>query len=514
LLFNSYGFLLLFFPLVLLAYAIFGKVWRSPAVVFVVVSFGFYALWNLAHLALLVGSITANYALGAMLQSVMRVNRLRLANILTASGIVLNLGVLGIFKYSYFIVDNMNMLFDAGYTIRTIILPLGISFFTFEQIGFIVDIRRGASYRLDPLFYTVFVSFFPRLVAGPILRYNEIAPQLDRDSPPRDWVADMAVGLTIFAVGLVKKSFLADGIATYVAAPFDAALAGRGPDLFLAWGGALAYTCQLYFDFSGYSDMAIGAARCLGMQLPQNFNSPYKAVNIVDFWRRWHMTLSRFLRDYVYISLGGNRCGKTRRYLNLMVTMLLGGFWHGANWTFIVWGGLHGIYLVVNHAWSAIIERSGWQFGRTSSAVGCFAGGALTFLAAVIAWVFFRAPSLHGALTMIAAMAGANGAELPAGLAWYLRPVSPILDMLRIRTGWGSGTEFVYTWLWCGALLAIGFLTPNSCELTQRMVAVLEDGSYSHRRLDVTVLAVGTGIAAFLGFLSISRAGVFLYWQF
>jgi alginate O-acetyltransferase complex protein AlgI len=512
-LFNSYEFLFLFFPATITAYLLIGHSARLRAVVLVTASLVFYACWDPRFLALLVGSIAVNYGLGLALQRVMLGGRLRGADLITALGVALNLGILGVFKYAYFAVTNLNALAGTDLVISRIVLPLGISFFTFEQIGFLVDLRRGASYRLDPLRYAVFVSFFPRLVAGPILRHNEIVPQLEREAEPADPRADLAIGLSIFATGLVKKAFFADGIAPFVAPSFNAAASGGPLDLFAAWGGVLAYTCQLYFDFSGYSDMAIGAARCLGIQLPENFNSPYKSANIIEFWRRWHITLSRFLRDYLYIALGGNRRGKFRRYVNLAVTMLLGGLWHGANWTFMVWGGLHGSYLIVNHAWAAAADRSraltalrvSW-FGRTFSFV-------LTFLAVVVGWAFFRAPTLGAGFAMLGAMAGREGAALPAAFVWHLQAVAPVLATLGIRTA-GSGTQFASTWVWIGSLLAIAFLAPNTQEIVARARPTLESLSPPHRWLGGSAWAVAAGLAAFLGFLSVTRASVFLYWQF
>ena len=277
------------------------------------------------------------------------------------------------------------------------------------------------------------MSFFPRLVAGPIIRYNEIAPQFGPSRPPRAFADDLAIGLTMFVIGLLKKAVLADGIAPYASPVFAAAEHGEAIDILMAWGGALAYTCQLYFDFSGYSDMAIGAARCFGIRFPMNFNSPYKANSIIDFWRRWHITLSRFLRDYLYFSLGGNRRGPVRRYLNLLITMLLGGLWHGANWTFIVWGALHGVYLMINHAWLAVSARSDALTTFRNSRLGAAFGLILTFLAVVVAWVFFKAHSFAGAFTLLSGMAGLHGIVIPSGLEFAVKPFRGLLDLVGVR---------------------------------------------------------------------------------
>jgi D-alanyl-lipoteichoic acid acyltransferase DltB (MBOAT superfamily) len=399
---------------------------------------------------------------------------------------------------------------------------LGISFFTFEQISFLVDVRHQRTRPSLFLHYALFVSFFPRLVAGPILRYNEIAPQFAR---PGSWAAgqDVAVGLTMFFIGLLKKSLLADGIAPYASPVFTAANRAEPIDFLIAWGGAFAYTCQLYFDFSGYSDMAIGAARCFGIRFPVNFNSPYKAQNIIEFWRRWHMTLSRFLRDYLYIPLGGNRHGPVRRYVNLFITMLLGGLWHGANWTFVAWGGLHGGYLVINHSWGAACQRVAILTKLRNSRPWAAFGWVLTFLAVVVAWVFFRAPSFSAAFNMLAAMAGLHGIVIPSGLEFALRPVRDILFSLGIRFEEGSGTALIMTFSWVLALLAIAVFLPNSQELLARSHPVLESpndpGSVKPRHSAwqwhlTPRWAVLIGCIAFLGIISITRVSEFLYWQF
>jgi D-alanyl-lipoteichoic acid acyltransferase DltB (MBOAT superfamily) len=253
--------------------------------------------------------------------------------------------------------------------------------------------------------YALFVTYFPHLIAGPVLHHKEMMPQFGKSSSYHTHWQNIAVGLTIFIVGLTKKVLIADHLNEFATPIFNAVGAGGHPMLFEAWIGALAYTLQLYFDFSGYSDMAIGLSLMFNVRLPMNFNSPYKSTNIIEFWRRWHMTLSRFLRDYLYIPLGGNRKSKFNRYKNLMITMLLGGLWHGAGWTFLIWGGLHGIYLIINHGWIAFKQRMNWT-GNT------FAAGSITFLAVVIGWVFFRAVNLAAAIDMLRGMSGLNGVSM------------------------------------------------------------------------------------------------------
>ena len=341
-LFNSYGFLFLFLPVTLIVFFALGQRQRSKKLAMawlVVTSLFFYAWWNPAYLGIMLGSIIFNYTVGFVLSA--EDSPLAKKLVLTY-GIVVNLGLLGYYKYANFFVDSLNAVFGDVIFLETILLPLAISFFTFQQIAYLIDTYRGETRELNFLHYCLFVTFFPQLIAGPIVHHKEMLPQFDRDSLYSINIRRHAVGYSIFTLGLFKKVVLADGIAAYATPAFFAADSGIELTLFEAWTGALAYTLQLYFDFSGYSDMAIGLARMFGIRLPLNFNSPYKATNIVDFWRRWHMTLSRFMRDYIYIPLGGNRQGIIGgRNANLMTTMLLGGLWHGAGWNFLFWGGLH-----------------------------------------------------------------------------------------------------------------------------------------------------------------------------
>jgi len=330
-------------------------------------------------------------------------------------GIAGNLGLIGYFKYANFFVNELNSTLGMDFHLQTIILPLAISFFTFQQVAYLVDVYKGKAHEYSFLHYCLFVTFFPQLIAGPIVHHKEMLPQFAKDKVFRLSHEHLAVGITIFTIGLFKKVLLADGVAVYATPVFNAAEAGVALTFFEAWGGALAYTFQLYFDFSGYSDMAIGLARMFGIRLPLNFHSPYKAYNIIEFWRRWHMTLSRFFRDYLYIPLGGNQKGTPRSFLNLMITMVLGGLWHGAGWTFVLWGALHGFYLIVNHAWHALrhswghdLKRTTW-FGRGIARI-------ITFAIIVVAWVLFRAETLPGAVNVLSAMGGGNGISLSSTL--------------------------------------------------------------------------------------------------
>jgi len=522
LLFNSYQFIFVFFPATLALYFLVARFGRTAKLgTILAASLFFYGWWDVRFLALLALSILGNYAIGQRLTREVEKENAGAGRAWLVLGVTLNLVVLGVFKYANFFAQNVDWVAGTHFTFGHIILPLGISFFTFEQIGYLADIKRGHIYRADLLSYAVFVSFFPRLVAGPILRYSEIEPQLTPLGKSRFSMDDLAIGLTIFFIGLCKKAFLADGIAPFVAPTFSAATGGHSVDFFVAWGGVLAYTCQLYFDFSGYSDMAIGAARCFGIKFPVNFASPYKAGNIVEFWRRWHMTLSRFLRDYVYITLGGNRRGPIRRYANLFITMLLGGLWHGANWTFVCWGGLHGSYLMINHGWNAAAVRASWLGRLRASLAWRIFAHLLTFFAVVVGWVFFRSPDFGTAIHLLAGMSGLHGAMLPDGLQFLFGPLRGELGHLGITFGMGSGSTLLATYGWVAALLAVAFLMPNTQEFLARYQPSLVASGLDHTKHILygrwsfsPAWAVAGGALAFVGVISITRVSEFLYWQF
>ena len=394
-LFNSYPFIFVFLPIVLAGYFWLGRSSNlAPVWWLALASLVFYSVSNWQFVGLLLASVAFNYFIGWLLIAKQLRSESRFA-VLTV-GVAGDLLVLGTFKYAGFFAANMNALFSTGIAVN-ILLPVGISFYTFTQIAFLVDAWRGNVARYGLPHYALFVTYFPHLIAGPILHHKDMIPQFESKRRKRPDPHLILCGLIIFAIGLFKKTCLADGIQPLVAPAFGA----NYPSFDQAWIGALAYTFQLYFDFSGYSDMAIGISLMFGIFLPLNFNSPYKATSIIDFWRRWHMTLSQFLRDYLYIPLGGNRHGRTLRYVNLMITMLLGGLWHGAAWTFVVWGALHGAYLCVNHAWSNYGPAVAPRFARIANA----AAFALTFVSVVVAWVFFRADSISSATFVLSRMA-------------------------------------------------------------------------------------------------------------
>lgn len=410
-LFNSYEFLFLFLPVVFAGFfglARFGHnisaLWLSLASLF------FYGWWSPKYVWLLLFSILFNYSFGYLMGHA--ATRVRSRSLLIVA-ITVNLALLGFFKYANFFIDNINEISGGTFTFVSIILPLGISFFTFTQIAYLVDVHRGIAREYNFNHYLLFVTYFPHLIAGPVLHHGQMMPQFGQRETYRLRLDNVAVGLGIFTIGLVKKVLFADSFAEYTGPVFAAAQHGVQPDFIEAWTGTLAFTLQLYFDFSGYCDMAIGVSLLFGIKLPINFNSPYKAPNIIEFWRRWHMTLSQFLRDYLYIPLGGNRKGTALRHANLMVTMVLGGLWHGANWTFVVWGALHGIYLVINHAWRSLVGK--WIPAQgVSSRIYCVAATALTFVCVMVAWIFFRADSWQAAILMLKGCFGLGGISLPS----------------------------------------------------------------------------------------------------
>ncbi|MFZ5524131.1 MAG: MBOAT family O-acyltransferase [Pseudomonadota bacterium] len=520
-LFNSYGFIFLFLPVVLLGFFQLARVshafaagWLSAASLF------FYGYWNLSYVGLLLGSVVFNYAFGMWIAKAGVKQDALLKKRLLLLALAANLLLLAYYKYANFFLGSINGLADTHLSLGEIILPLGISFFTFTQIAFLVDTYQGKVKEYNFIHYTLFVTYFPHLIAGPILHHKEMMPQFGHASTYRFNYENMAVGLTIFFIGLFKKVILADGIAAYVGPVFSAPAAGIHLTFIEAWVGALSYTLQLYFDFSGYSDMAIGLSRMFGVVLPLNFHSPYKAANIIEFWRRWHMTLSRFLRDYLYIPLGGNRRGIPRRYLNLMATMLLGGLWHGAGWTFVLWGGLHGLYLVINNGWRSLRNKLGFNPDRPLSRPMHALSVLLTFLAVVVAWVVFRADNLDTAIAMLKAMAGMNGFVLP--YAWLFRWGAAGQWLSAHGVAFGASNFLIPitggAYYWIPALLLIVWLAPN----TQQMLAayrpalnLLADSKPKWLQWQPNHAWLAAGVlCSVYATISITKISEFIYFQF
>jgi alginate O-acetyltransferase complex protein AlgI len=496
-LFNSYQFLCVFLPVTLIVFFALGRVDRAWAAGWLALaSLVFYGYWSVKYIPLLLGSVIFNFVCG---QALSRRARSPQGYQLLIGSVAADLLLLGFYKYANFFLTSVNDIAGTQLPALTIVLPIGISFFTFTQIAFLVDAYRGIAREYSFTHYLLFATYFPHVISGPILHHAEIMPQFESPAPYRFSNRSLAMGVTIFAIGLAKKVLIADHFGVTASSVFDAAHAGVSIPLTAAWVGVLSYSFQLYFDFSGYTDMAIGISRLFGVDLPINFYSPYKSASIIEFWQRWHMTLSRFLRDYLYIPLGGNRRGMFRRYLNLMVTMLLGGLWHGANYTFVLWGGLHGLYLMVNHAWRSFPRRM-----RNVDAVpairvaaAMFASRVATFLCVSVAWVFFRANDLGAAYNLLRGMLGMSG------LTVHTR--AGATQQLLVR----SLPEFVAVFLAAGVLV---WVMPNTRQITDRLELALDDPAAHAFYLRIVPATAGVVLA--LAVLEMRQISSFLYFQF
>jgi alginate O-acetyltransferase complex protein AlgI len=506
-LFNSLGFIFGYLPITLFGFFFLARsshkmaaLWLGAASIF------FYGWWNPKFISLLLASICFNYAAGYIIGH----SRNGRAKHVLVGSVAANLVVLAIFKYANFFLASV-----AGLGISVeplnIILPIGISFFTFTQIAFLVDTYRGIAKEYDFIHYLLFVTWFPHLISGPVLHHKQMMPQFASPGTYRMSERSISVGLTLFAFGLFKKVIFADQFALFANPIFNVVNEGYAPTLAVAWAGTLAYALQLYFDFSGYSDMAIGLSRLFNVKLPLNFDSPYKSSSIIDFWRRWHITLSAFLRDYLYFPLGGNRKGAARRYLNLFITMLLGGLWHGAGWNFVLWGGLHGLYLLANHCWRTITGSN----GHARSTLGTLLSTSLTFVAVLVAWVPFRSMSLKATLAMWKGMIGINGltphraleAKFAAPISAH-GPLSGPLPVLAIQP------TALAMWVSIGLFVVWG--VPN----TQQWLSRLSPAWDSVENIPRVHWALngrnGLLVGALLGLcvLCMTRTSEFLYFQF
>lgn len=513
-LFNSWQFIFVFLPVTLVVFFCIPKQMRFARKLWLcATSLFFYSFWKVEYLPLLVVSILLNYGLAEW------INRWRARSSVRwvlVGGVTVNLLLLGYYKYTNFILGVFGQVASVDMGHFDIILPLAISFFTFTQIGYLVDVARDPKLHYGFLDYSLFVVFFPHLIAGPIVRHWEIIPQYaDRDiHPNRD---DLGAGTAMFLMGLFKKVLLADTVAVYANAIYGAADQGVTLSCYDAWFGTVAYAMQIYFDFSGYSDMAIGLARMFGIRFPGNFASPYRADSIGEFWKRWHMSLTRFLREYVYIPLGGNRQGHRRQIINILITFLLSGLWHGAGWTFVIWGLLHGVYQVVALEWRSFTKRIGWEPGNLYYKGACVF---LTFVAVLFTWVFFRCSNLHTAVGVLHSMLGGDG------LTMSVATVNPNGHMASFLSA--VGIKFVpdtvgapgYTrgfWI-VAVLLGIIWLLPN----TQQWLSVYrplldEDRHPSRRHLPlnaVTGLLLGIGLFFIVRTYYTVVASPFLYFNF
>ncbi len=489
-LFNSYQFIFFFLPLLLLLYRILSQTARDRlGPLLLGASLIFYALWGLSFLVLLLCMICINCAFARLLAAMPDAGEGRFTRkrALTLA-LVVNLAPLCWFKYANFVIDNINALLGTGIAHQATGLPLGISFYTFLQIAYLVTVYRRQIAPVGLVDYAGFVSFFPYVISGPIVRYPQVGPQLA--APGEMSAADIGKALTFFVIGLAKKVIVADSIAAYANGIFGAAHKGFPLSSAEAWVGSLAYTFQLYFDFSGYTDMAIGAALFFGLRLPDNFDSPYKSTGIVDFWRRWHITLSLWLRDFLYIPLGGSRAGKLKQYRNLLLTMLLGGLWHGAGWTFIVWGGLHGAMLCVNHFWKAWADKNIPAVVRNPVLrIICIV---FTFFCINLAWVLFRADSMQAAGAMYTAMAGICRADFGSWAGLFPN---------NYVQGW-----WPFIWLALSGIIVWCFPT------TRRLIEGAEGARFVWK--PDARWAAWLALLAFVSLILLSRKSVFLYFQF
>ena len=518
-LFHSYIYIFSFLPIALAGFFFWGRARRARAAFawLAGASLLFYAWWDWRYLTLLVGSILLNFLCGGRLYSARRRKALL---VLGVSG---NLAVLGWFKYYDFFVENLNFVLSTSWPQQQVVLPLAISFFTFQQITYLVDSSRGATRDYDFVHYALFVCFFPQLIAGPIVHHGEMMPQFDRPEVRRPNMDNIAMGLTLFVFGLAKKVLVADNIGAYADRVFGAAASGDAVGFTVAWSGVLAYSMQIYFDFSGYTDMALGAARMFNIDLPVNFDSPYKSGSVREFWRRWHITLGRFLREYVYIPLGGNRRGDFRTRLHLAAVLVLGGVWHGAAWTFVVWGALHGSAVIVNNLWQGwrerhwpdLPQRGGWPYAAASVLA--------TFLFVSVTWIFFRAESFSSAWTLLSALVDPRWTDWELFLgglrtllaAWPLTTPDEALVGIISKNPRSLAPIGVFGpptgWLWIAGALSICWLLPNS----QQIVGF--SGSRPRRLVwrPNALWGAVVGLLFFLSLLAFKGIDVeFIYFQF
>jgi alginate O-acetyltransferase complex protein AlgI len=460
-LFNSFAYIFLFLPLVVILYFAIGKranhTWAK--VFLVLASLFFYGYWNAIYVSLLCVSILTNYVIAQLIEWQRPVATSRFCLL---AGIVFNLGLLGYFKYSNFFIDNTNVLFHNHFALKNLILPLGISFFTFTQIAFLVDVSRGQAKKVNLLNYSLFVSYFPHLLAGPIIHHAQVMPQFDDKNNVNVNYKNIYSGILLFSIGLIKKVVIADTFAIFSNNGY-----GHIADLTTttAWITSLAYTFQIYFDFSGYTDMAIGASKLLNIDLPINFNSPYKSLSIQEFWRRWHITLSNFLRDYIYIPLGGNRTSEVKIHRNLVTTFVLGGIWHGAGWNFVLWGLLHGVALTIQRL-----------FGKLKVTLPKALCWFITFNYINITWVFFRAKSVKDALHIMTKMFSFVSASM----------FNPLLGVMLVMA------------------LFLVTLTPNSRQISDMQIA--------DKLFFIPVISLFILIAIIS--MEISDSHAFIYFQF
>ena len=484
-LYNSYIFIMAFLPIVLAGYYLLNhfKRYQGALAWLCGASLFFYGYFNWSYLPIIVVSILGNFALSKILLKNLE-HRGYFQKILLTVGLAGNIGGLFYFKYYDFFIQNINKAFNTNFSLLHLLLPLGISFFTFQQLSYVIDSYLGGVPRYSFLEYTVFVTFFPQLIAGPIVLHHEVIPQF-ADLNNRKWNWEhFSEGLYAFFLGLGKKVLLADTFAKAVEVGFsDVSALGTANAIIVM----LSYTFQIYFDFSGYCDMATGIGKFFNIDIPMNFNSPYRAVTITEFWNRWHMTLTRFFTTYIYIPLGGNRKGAWRTYFNVMVVFLVSGLWHGANWTFILWGLLHGIASVVTRMFKKQIERWHPAFSWLC-----------TFLFINITWVIFRADSVNQVVAFMRQLTNLNFTSILSGIkeAFLLPEIKWMLDTFHKEK---------YSYMIWAIFLIFGLFGSLQMKNTNEKV-----GSFQ----PTVGRAAGLALLAIWGIISLSGVSVFLYWNF
>ncbi len=472
--FSSYEFVFAFLPIVLAGYFCAHKSILIQNIILVAASLFFYAYFNISYLPIILASIVINYFIGYIISK--KSDNAVLSKIFCVAGVLFNIGLLGYFKYYDFFIENINAAFNQDFTLKHILLPLGISFFTFQQLSFIISVYKKEEKVEDFLSYSLFVSFFPQLVAGPIVSYSEMMPQFINRENRRFNIENFSKGLYIFVFGLFKKLVIADTLNIFVSNGFST----EEMSLAAGWATSLSYTLQIYFDFSGYSDMAIGLGKMFNINIPLNFNSPYKSQSIGEFWKRWHITLGRALRTFIYIPLGGNRKGKARMYLNYMITFLLSGLWHGASWSFVLWGGLNGLFIVFEKIFSKVLSK-------IPKAVKI----AITFLITNALWVLFRAETFEQAVSVYKSMINFSNIGLSSVSALAADGIM----------GLPAPIALAYVAVLVIGLLAVVFFSKNVIEKAEKFKPT-------------TVNSLIVALLFVVSVLFISRESVFIYFNF
>jgi alginate O-acetyltransferase complex protein AlgI len=542
--FNSFQFLFMFLPVALTGTFLLARLGAGAAQFWLIgASLFFYGVWNVAYLPLLLGSILFNYLIA---RSMVRGDNPKFRTWLLCIAVTVDLGLLGYYKYTGFFLENLNAVTGTGYAWKSLILPLGISFYTFQQITLLADFSSGHIKDFRFRDFVLFVTFFPHLIAGPIVHHREMMPQF-QEADYRVKAENMAVGLVLLAIGLFKKSVLADGIADYITPMFTAAAAGEPVSMVYGWAASIGFTLQMYFDFSGYCEMALGLARMVGIKLPMNFNSPLKALSVVDYWSRWHITLTRFLTAYVYTPIA---VGLARRRMAAgkpglaglrttwpaffgiiatptLVTMFLSGLWHGAGNQFLIFGVLHGVALVINHAWRLVRPRI-WPDTTHYPRVSRPFAWALTFLVVTVALTWFHAANVAAGANIVMGMAGVHGLVLPNAIAPSSAAFASVLSHAGVTFNDQSVYELIAVILWIAMLLTIALGLPNTLEIMRAWEpAITMPGVAPFGRIDAwrglaarlhmtmsPYWALAAGALAGIGVLGLNRSSEFLYWQF